>query len=81
MDKQRIIHISSTGLMDNETILENILNSEIDEEMLSAKSQESLNLALGNLNNPFQKLPETILIKVNRFYKLEIILAHYIYPN
>lgn len=63
MYKQRIIHISSTGLMDNETILENILNSEIDEEMLSAESQESLNEALGNLNNPFQKLAETIFDK------------------
>jgi len=46
--KQRIIHISSTGSIDNETILENILSSEIDEEILLAKSRESLNEALGN---------------------------------
>jgi len=31
--------------------------------MLLAESQESLNVALGNLNNPFQKLAETIFDK------------------
>lgn len=38
--KQRIIFVSATGAMDNETLLEKVLDPEKDEEIHILKSQE-----------------------------------------
>lgn len=65
--KQKIIFVSATGLMDNESLLETVLDPENDEDIYIVQSQENLNEALGSLNNPFQKLVEQIYDKSKSF--------------
>jgi len=54
-------YASSTGKVDNDHLLEKSLDPENDEEIQYnvPDTRETLNEALGNLNNPFQKRVES----------------------
>lgn len=59
--KQRIIHAFSTGFINDETKFDELLDpGKYEKIQRIPENQESLNEALGSMNNPFQKWAERI---------------------